>query len=467
MIQDPNEWLRVENDKLLSKGARTRHGVTRKYVHFDGKCSPEAITTIINDQSGIEYHPFSPFLSFEKKLRRYRYKDDPKRRVKVRQLSYASHVDAFIYSWFAFQLQQPYEDTLRREGLSDSVIAYRSLSEDDETLSTIDYAYDVFDCIRQRGQCAAVTLDIKQFFDQLHHAHLKKMWCAMLDLDRLPEDHYKVFRSLTKFAFVARDAALTALDIEKSALKKMSRLCSQQEYYAKIHDSGLIQTNANYCRQRGIPQGTPISGLLSNIYLLDFDRDVLSLVNSIGGLYRRYCDDVVVVCPADQAEQVASKTQELIRKVQLEIQPDKTDVIYFRSTERGLVSCKEREGISTRKPMQYLGFEFDGRHSYLRPSTIARFLRKMVRHIDRQVAIRTRHWRGAAGNGNTNAPRLNQQKILSKFTHFGRKNLQSYARRADEKQDDMSRIPQQLKRLEKRVRTEMVKADQELQKLLQ
>lgn len=49
----------------------------------------------------------------------------------------------------------------------------------------------------------------------------------------------------------------------------------------------------------GIPQGIGISTLLSNIYMLPFDREISAFVNQHGGLYRRYCDDIMIIIPHD------------------------------------------------------------------------------------------------------------------------------------------------------------------------
>jgi len=43
----------------------------------------------------------------------------------------------------------------------------------------------------------------------------------------------------------------------------------------------------------GIPQGSALSALLSNIYLVDFDEYMFKLGQTIGFIYRRYCDDIL------------------------------------------------------------------------------------------------------------------------------------------------------------------------------
>jgi hypothetical protein len=46
----------------------------------------------------------------------------------------------------------------------------------------------------------------------------------------------------------------------------------------------------------GIPQGSPISATLANIYMLEFDQEIFDGASSIGGFYQRYSDDLIIIC---------------------------------------------------------------------------------------------------------------------------------------------------------------------------
>ncbi|WP_257983354.1 reverse transcriptase domain-containing protein, partial [Vibrio parahaemolyticus] len=48
---------------------------------------------------------------------------------------------------------------------------------------------------------------------------------------------------------------------------------------------------------QGIPQGSPMSGLLSNIYMIDFDIKLKNYAESLNGKYYRYCDDLLCILP--------------------------------------------------------------------------------------------------------------------------------------------------------------------------
>ena len=46
-----------------------------------------------------------------------------------------------------------------------------------------------------------------------------------------------------------------------------------------------------------IPQGSSISAVLANIYMIEADKKINEYVVSLGGMYRRYSDDFIVVVP--------------------------------------------------------------------------------------------------------------------------------------------------------------------------
>src|SRR5690606_15591439 len=112
-------------------------------------------------------------------------------------------------------------------------------------------------------------------------------------------------------------------------------------------------------RDYGIPQGTPMSALLSNIYMIPFDEAILKLIYG-KGLYRRYCDDIIVVCPKSDHITLKDSIYELIQERKLEIQPQKTQVFHLERTD-GYLQCGQEfpNGINWSKKLTYLGFEFD------------------------------------------------------------------------------------------------------------
>jgi RNA-directed DNA polymerase len=75
----------------------------------------------------------------------------------------------------------------------------------------------------------------------------------------------------------------------------------------------------------GIPQGSPMSPLLANIYLAEFDR-------KIGGRYKlyRYADDILALCRTErEAERARKDVEEALKEEGLNLKPRKTKVTRF------------------------------------------------------------------------------------------------------------------------------------------
>lgn len=90
------------------------------------------------------------------------------KRAKTRSICYASHLDAAIYSFYAFQLSESYETFLCENHIEECVTAYRSLPSKERSGNkcNIDYAKDVFDFVSKKladGNLAVITFDIKGF----------------------------------------------------------------------------------------------------------------------------------------------------------------------------------------------------------------------------------------------------------------------------------------------------------------
>ncbi|HGM6414151.1 TPA: antiviral reverse transcriptase Drt2 [Stenotrophomonas maltophilia] len=336
----------------------------RGYVHFDMPLSKKACAALVADPLRVERHAFLPFLRHD--VVRARLKRLPGGRVikssKVRDIRYAAHSDAAIYSYYNFILSQAYEALLVESALTDNVSAFRALAK-----SNVDFAKEAFDWILNGLPCVAMGFDVKDFFGSLDHRLLKAAWSEVLGHERLPADHFAVFSSVTRHASVELISARRALGLSRSSLGRIDRPCSPLEFRSIIRAGGLIETNG---KNRGIPQGSPISAVLSNIYMRPFDLRLKSEVEKHGGLYRRYCDDILVVLP--QSERIESNFTTLVehelRTLKLEMQSSKTLVCHFSSAGND-------------KPLQYLGLVFNGRQVSLRASGIARFYQKMRKGI--------------------------------------------------------------------------------------
>jgi len=389
----------------------------RTYPHFDRPLPFDAAKAYVADPGKVAAHSFYPLISYEIRSRRYRGHDD--RRTKIRPIKYPAHVDGYIYSYYCHILSQLYERRVAELGVDANVIAYRP----GRGLSNIDYAKQGFDAVRVRESCAALAFDISGFFDNIDHKNLEEQWRALLGVSSLPRDHLAVYRSLTRYAEVDRRICYSRLGIidERKAPRP---LCgSAKDFRSIIKGKGsayasLIQVRAE---EYGIPQGTPLSALLSNIYMLPFDVAMRRLEKKISGYYRRYSDDILWVCDENELavvkEAVKIALQE--RGDRLTLKDEKTETSIFSRTKQGRIVAD--------RPLQYLGFTFDGSRSLLRSQTLARFWRRLL--YATRAAKRRARVKGSSGQN-----KVFRKKLNSDLTHLGKENfVTAYAYRAQGK----------------------------------
>jgi RNA-directed DNA polymerase len=99
---------------------------------------------------------------------------------------------------------------------------------------------------------------------------------------------------------------------------------------------------------RGIPQGSPLSPLLANLYMRRFvlGWKKLGLERSLGSRIVTYADDLVIPCRSGKAEEALQRLRELMGKLRLTVNEEKTRV------------CKVPEG-----EFDFLGFTFGRMYS--------------------------------------------------------------------------------------------------------
>ncbi len=359
----------------------------RTYLHFDPPPAATSAEALATNPDRVARHAFYPFLGFS--LTTLKVQKGPNgefvKKDKKRPIKLAAHMDAAIYAHYGRIIAEAYEAEVKARGLGECILAFRRPGRPGR--NNISFAKEVFDFIDHNRPCVAVGLDVEKFFDRLSHDVLKQRWLATLGLTRLPSDHFNLFKSLTDFTWVNRIAAYRASGVSphnpKPKTIHRTRICSPQVFRDKIRGGGLIWRNPEYAQKRGIPQGAPISALLSNIYMLEFDTAMRAAVSAHGGLYRRYCDDIVVVVPPAAQAQIEALAAAEINKLKLTINSGKTT----RATFPAGIGTLSTNGERT----QFLGFDYDGVRRLIRASSLTRYYGKMRRGVQMARLTQKKH----------------------------------------------------------------------------
>jgi group II intron reverse transcriptase/maturase len=134
--------------------------------------------------------------------------------------------------------------------------------------------------------------------------------------------------------------------------------------------------------RRGIPQGSPLSPLLANLYMHRFvlGWKMLGLEQSLGSRVVTYADDLVILCRKGKAEEALQHPRKLMGKLKLTVNEEKTRI------------CKGPEGEFT-----FLGYSFGRMYSartgkaYLGYRPSKKSIKRMVETIH-ALTVRTGTW---------------------------------------------------------------------------
>ncbi|WP_370398209.1 reverse transcriptase domain-containing protein [Tenacibaculum dicentrarchi] len=397
----------------------------RGYPHFSNRTPlsvRKKVESYISNPQKVAKHSFLPLIFKEIKQRRYKesnFGDENNSEIrrshkklkngkiisntKVREILYATHIDAHVYSYYTQKIITPkYEAYLsKNELLSNAITAYRRIKTDDKLKfkNNVHFAKNVFDEIKKRQNCVALVLDIENFFPSLNHKKLKLIWAKILGYKTLPKDHYNIFKATTRFSYVKLNDLKTKNNhFDEKELAK-HRKSGKNTFFENIHgllDSDIIihknqKKNKNNNESIGIPQGLPISALLANMYMLPFDEAIineLTLKHDI--FYRRYSDDIVVLCNENLIDFVQKIIIDEVQKIDLTISAEKTESTLFKIHNNRLQSFKieDKKGsylsLQENVPLNYLGFEFYGYQTLLKSKNLAQFYREMKQTVKRK-----------------------------------------------------------------------------------
>jgi RNA-directed DNA polymerase len=182
-------------------------------------------------------------------------------------------------------------------------------------------------------------------------------------------------------------------------------------------------------REKGTPQGSPISPLLANLFMhYAFDKWMSRTYP--GCPFERYADDVVIHCDTEvQARKLWADLAERLGSVGLELHPAKTKVVYCKDAARR----RDFEHTS----FDFLGYTFRARRAKGRRGLFWSFLPAMSAKAKKAIGKTIRDWhlnRRTSGDLSGLALGINAQVRgwINYYGAFYRSELHSVALRIDQ-----------------------------------
>jgi hypothetical protein len=194
--------------------------------------------------------------------------------------------------------------------------------------------------------------------------------------------------------------------------KGASYYCDKKEFLRENLNLVISKNNLD-----GIPQGSPISATLANIYMLDFDQKIFNEVSSIGGFYQRYSDDLIIICKQRYEDDIIKLIRDKIESiVDLKIEPNKTKIFRFEEVKGKFTGFEIDEKTKTpnhNKALEYLGFSFDGQRVLIKTSGFSKFYRSMKSSFKKSTSL--------AIHSKNPDKSLFKSRLYKRFTHRGAK----------------------------------------------
>jgi RNA-directed DNA polymerase len=135
-------------------------------------------------------------------------------------------------------------------------------------------------------------------------------------------------------------------------------------------------------KRRGIPQGSPISPLLANLYMRRFVLawKMFGLERSLGSRIVTYADDLVILCRKGKAKEALSRLREIMGKLKLTVNEEKTRICKVPEGEFDFLGYTFGRMYSARTGKAYLGY---------RPSR--KSIKRMVDNVH-ALTVRSKTW---------------------------------------------------------------------------
>ena len=182
-------------------------------------------------------------------------------------------------------------------------------------------------------------------------------------------------------------------------------------------------------REKGTPQGSPISPLLANLFMhYAFDRWMDRTFP--GCPWERYADDIIAHCDSkEQAEELQTAIAERLGTLGLELHPDKTRIVYCKDSNR--------RGDSEHVSFDFLGYSFQGRVARGRRGYFVSFIPAMSGKAKKAKGKQIRDWHlnrriGTDLSGIARSINPQVRGWINYYGRFYRSKLYFMAKRIDE-----------------------------------
>ena len=321
------EWKENQSQKVLPQ-----------YTHFDRRVSLDKCFEYITSPDKVAHHGFYPFIHYTIKSRKV--KDGKKDKSKKRQIYYAAHIDGWIYRYYAYLINDAYNQRVKKDGIDSVAVAYRT----NLRKSNIDFAKEAFQHIRDTTSCYVMIGDFTDFFDSLDHVYLKKQLCDLLSVEKLPDDLYAVYKNVTRFSYVELHDLLVLNGLEDTPK-------GRKEFNNRSHERALspeeFRQNKNIVYFGNVTEELP----KADIYIIGSWTDKGNATNDIIEVLKKIKNKKIAYFGTAGYGGSEEYYKKLFEKVRINIDSSNEILGYFYCQGKMPIQVRERyEKMITQNP---------------------------------------------------------------------------------------------------------------------